>query len=145
MISQIKARTPQIVAKIIANTLTLTGRGSNLKLDMLEVVDTIFDTGKIYKWVEYVADILKGIYEKCQDSGGIIRFPSLMIWIVMYSLCPVGDKQFQELTKFHMWRFKPFSQNGTMKELAKGKVLLENWFQQLKVHTTRWRVPQKIR
>ena len=31
-----------------------------------------------------------------------------------------------------------------MKELAKGKVLLENWFQQLKVHTTRWRLPQNI-
>ena len=44
-----------------------------------------------------------------------------------------------------MWRFKPFSQNGTMKELAKGKVLLENWLQQLKVHMTRSRVPQNIR
>ena len=32
-----------------------------------------------------------------------------------------------------------------MKEIANGKVLLENWLQQLKVHTTRWRVPQNIR
>ena len=131
---------PQIVAKIIATTLTLTGRGSDPKLDMLEVVDT----GKIYRWAEYVVDVLKGICEKFQESGGIIRFPSLMIWIVMYSLCPVEDKQFQEPTKFHMSRFKPFSQNGTMKELAKGKVVLENWFQQLKVDTTRWRVSQNI-
>ena len=92
MISEIQARTPQIVAKIIATTLTLTGRGSNLKLDMLEAVDTIADTGKIYRWDGYVTDMLKGICEKCQESGGIIRFPSLMIWIVMYSLCPVGDK-----------------------------------------------------
>ena len=136
---------PQIVVKIVATALTPTGRGSDLKLDMLEAVDTIVDTGKIYIWAEYVTDMLKGIYKKCQESGGIIRFPSLMIWIVMYSLCPVGDKQFQELKKFHMWRFKPFSQNGTLKELAKGKVLLENWFQQLKVHKTRWRVPQNIR
>ena len=44
-----------------------------------------------------------------------------------------------------MWRFKPFAQIGTMKELAKGKVLLENWFQHLKIQTTRWRVPQNIR
>ena len=145
MISQIQARTPQIVAKIIATALTPTGRGSDLKLDMLEVVDTISHTRKIYRWDEYVANMLKGICKKCQESKGIIRFPSLMLWIVMYSLFPIGDKQFEELTKFHMWRFKPFSQNGTLKELANGKVLFEKWFQQLKVCMTRWRVPQKIR
>ena len=63
----------------------------------------------------------------------------------MYHLCPVGDKQFQEPCKYHMWRFKPFSHNGTLKELENGKVLLENCFQTLKVQTTRWRVPQNIR
>ena len=126
MISQIQARTPQIVAKIIAIGLTPTGRGSDLKLDMLEAVDTITDTGKIYIWDEYLTDMLKGIHEKCQESGGIIRFPSLIILIVMYYLCPVGDKQFLEPTKFCMWRFKPFSHTGTLKELENGKVLLEN-------------------
>ena len=44
-----------------------------------------------------------------------------------------------------MWKFKAFSQKGTLYELEHGKVLLENWFQQLKVHMTRWRVPQNIR
>ena len=63
----------------------------------------------------------------------------------MYYLCPVRDKQFQEPTKFHMWRFKPFAQTGTLKERENGKVLLENWLQQLKAQTTRWRVPQNIR
>ena len=92
MISQIQARTPQIVAKTIAIGLTPIGQGSDLKIDMLEAMDTISDTGKIYRWAEYVADMLKGICEKCQDSGGIIRFPSLMIWIVMYYLCPIRDK-----------------------------------------------------
>ena len=29
--------------------------------------------------------------------------------------------------------------------MENGKVLLENWFQQLKIQTTRWRVPQNIR
>ena len=82
------------MAKIIATGLTPTGRGSDLKLDMLEVVDTIADTEKIYRWAEYVADMLKGICEKFQESGGIIRFPSLIIWIVMYYLCPVEDKKF---------------------------------------------------
>ena len=136
---------PQIVAKIIATGLTPTGRGSDLKLDMLEAVDTIADIGKIYNWDEYVAVMLKGICEKCQESGGIIRFPSLITWIVMYYLCLVEDKQFQEPTKFHMWRFKPFAQTGTLKELVNSKVLLENWFQQLKLQTTRWSVPKNIR
>ena len=103
------------MAKIIATALTPTSRGSDLKLDMLEAVDNIAHTGKIYRWAEYVTDMLKGICKKCQESGGIIRFPSLMLWIVMYTLCPVRDKQFQEPTKFYMQRFKPFSQNGTLK------------------------------
>ena len=41
MIGQIATRMPQIVAKIIAITLTLAGQSSNLKLEMLEAVDTI--------------------------------------------------------------------------------------------------------
>ena len=129
MISHITARTPQIVAKIIATTLIMAGHGSDLKLDMLEVVDTIATNGKIYIWAEYVADMIKNICEKCQEMGGIIRFLSLILWIVMFAIFPKGDKNFQEPTKFHMWRFKAFSQKGTMKVLANGKVLLENWLQ----------------
>ena len=90
-------------------TLIMAGRGSYLKLDMLEAVDTIATNGKVYRWAEYVADMIKNICEKCQETRGIIRFPSLILWIVMYSLCPVEDKKFQEPTRFHMWRFKPFS------------------------------------
>ena len=75
---------------------------------------------------------------------GIITFPSLIIWIAMYHLCPVRNKKFQEPRKYHMWRFKPFSHNGKLKELENGKVMLENWFQNLKIQTTRWRVPQNI-
>ena len=145
MISQITARTPQIVAKIIVITLTMVGRGSDLKLVMLEAVDTIATNGKIYRWDEYVADMVKTICERCQEIGGIIRFPSLILSIVMYHICPEGNKNFQESTRFHMWRFKPFSQKGTLKELEDRKVLLENWLQQLKVCMTRWRVPQNIR
>ena len=58
MISQITTRTPQIVAKIIAITLTLAGRGSDLKLDMLEAVDTISTNGRIYRWDKYVTDMV---------------------------------------------------------------------------------------
>ena len=136
---------PESVAKIIEIGITPTCQGNDLKLYMLEAVDTIVKTRKVYRWDQYVTDMLKGICDKCQDSRGIIRFLSLIIWIVMYYLCPVGDNFFKEPTKFHMWRFKPFAQTGTLKELANGKVLLENWFQQLKLQMTRRRVPRNIR
>ena len=74
MISQMQAQTPQIVAKIIATRLTPTGLGSDIKLDMLEVVNTIACTGKIYRWAQHVANMLKTICEKCQESAEIIRF-----------------------------------------------------------------------
>ena len=79
MIGQIATRTPQIVAKIIAITLTLVGRGSDLKLEMLEAVDTIATDGQIYRWGDYVGDMVKTIYERCQEIGGIIKFPSLIL------------------------------------------------------------------
>ena len=50
MISQIQARMPQIVAKIIATGFTPIGQGSDLKIDMLEAVDTIAEAGKVYRW-----------------------------------------------------------------------------------------------
>ena len=50
MISQIQSRMPQIMAKIIATGLTPTGRGSDLNIDMLEAIDTIEETGKVYRW-----------------------------------------------------------------------------------------------
>ena len=63
MISQITTRTPQIVAKIIAITLTLPGRGSDLKLEMLEAVDTIATDGRLYRWGDYVVDMIKIVCE----------------------------------------------------------------------------------
>ena len=89
--------------------------------------------------------MIKSIYEKFQETSGIIRFPSLIIWISMYHLCLVRHLQFLEPFRFHMWHFKPFSMVGTPQELEEAKLFLENWFQNLKVQTTRWRVPQNIR
>ena len=90
MIIQITTRMPHIVAKIIAITLSLAGQGSDLKLEMLEAVDTIATDGRIYRWDEYVADMVKTICERCQETGGTIRFPSLILWIVMYHIFPEG-------------------------------------------------------
>ena len=63
MISQITTWMPQIVAKIIAITLTLAGWGNDLKLEMLEAVDTIAIDGRLYRWGDYVTDMVKTICE----------------------------------------------------------------------------------
>ena len=47
------------MAKTIAITLIMAGRGSDLKLDMLEAVDTIATNGKVYRWAEYGTDMIK--------------------------------------------------------------------------------------
>ena len=88
------------MAKIIAITLTLAGRGSDLKLEMLEAVDTIATDGRIYRWGDYFADMIKTICECCQETRGMIKFPSLILWIVMYHFCPEGSPVFREPTKF---------------------------------------------
>ena len=75
-----------------------------------------------------MANILKSICEKCQKSGTMIRFPSLLIWIAMYHLCPVGHKDFLEPTKFHMWSFKPFLMARTPLEQEENKVFMEHCF-----------------
>ena len=116
------------MAKIIAVTLTLAGRSSDLKLEMLEAGDTIATDGRVYRWGDYVADMVKTICERCQEVGGIFKFPSLILWIVMYHFCPEGSPVFREPTRFDMHRFKTFSQKGTLHELAQGKVFLETWF-----------------
>ena len=112
---------------------------------MLEAVDTIATDDRLYRWGDYVADMIKTVCERCQEMGGIIKFPSLILWIVMYHICPKGSPVFWEPSRFDMYRFKPFSQKEILHEMEQGKVFLENWFQQLKVLTTRWRVPQNIR
>ena len=54
-----------MVAKIVSTDLTVIGHGYDLKLDMLEAVEHIASIVKIYHWDQYMADILKSIYEKC--------------------------------------------------------------------------------
>ena len=90
IIRQIQATTPKMVAKIVSGSLTVTGQGCDLKLDILEVVEYITESRKNYCWAQYLADMIKSICEKCQETGAIIKFPSLIIWIAMYHLCLVG-------------------------------------------------------
>ena len=52
--------------------LTSMGRGSDLKLDMLDEVQNMAKTGKLYRWVDHLAKIIKHIYVKCQEEGAQI-------------------------------------------------------------------------
>ena len=79
IIGQIKSTTPKMVAMNVFIGLTIIGQGCDLKLEMLEEVDCIANSGKLYHWAQYVANMLKSIHEKCQETGAIIRFSSLII------------------------------------------------------------------
>ena len=59
IINQIQYTTPKIDANIISVGLTITGRGSNLKLDMLEAVMNVAEKGKLYQWAEHLTEIIK--------------------------------------------------------------------------------------
>ena len=65
IIRQVQATTPKMVAKIVSTGLTVIGHGCNLKLDTLEAITCIENTGKIYCWAQYMADMLKSICKKC--------------------------------------------------------------------------------
>ena len=64
VISQIKATTPNMVTKIVSTGLSVTGRGCDLRLDMLEFFDSIEESWKTYCWDQYVANMIKNIYVK---------------------------------------------------------------------------------
>ena len=69
IVGQIKASTPKLMAKIMSTGLIVVGRGCDLKLNMLEAVDCIAKSGKLYCWDQYMADILRSICVKFQESG----------------------------------------------------------------------------
>ena len=48
IVSQIQDTTREIVEKVVSTGLIVIGRGCDLKLEMLEAVDTIATSGKIY-------------------------------------------------------------------------------------------------
>ena len=59
IIGKIKSTTPKMVAKIVSIDLTVTGRGCDLRIDMLEGVERIADSGKTCHWDQYVANMIK--------------------------------------------------------------------------------------
>ena len=100
----------------------------------------VVETWKTYHWVEYLEYLIINICEGSQEEGTPIIFPSLIIWIAMYYIRPVGGPDFDEPNKIGMWNFKSFSMARNQQELEQAKFWLDTWFQKLKIKTTRWRV-----
>ena len=51
---------------IISIFLTIFGRPSDIKLDMLEAIEGVAYHAKTYCWANYLADLVKINCEKCQ-------------------------------------------------------------------------------
>ena len=75
---------------IISICLTISGRPSDIKLDMLEVIEGVAYHAKTYSWANYLADLVRTNCEKCQEQGTPIIFYPFLIWIVMSKISPVG-------------------------------------------------------
>ena len=80
----------------------------------------------------------------CQETGASIRFPSLIIWIAMTDVTPVGDAQFTAVGQAFMYNFRLFSMTSKQDPQAAEKYF-ENWFQNLKLKCGKWRVSQVVR
>ena len=52
-------------ALIISIYLTIYGHPSNIKLDMLEVIEGVATHAKTYSWDNYLADLVRTNCDKC--------------------------------------------------------------------------------
>jgi hypothetical protein len=64
---------------------------------MLEVIEGVAYHAKTYRWANYLANLVKTNCEKCQEQGTPIIFCSLLIWIAMSKISPMGRPKFTSL------------------------------------------------
>ena len=129
---------------IIALCLTNAGRTSSVRRDVLPVAVEVATNGTVYNWCDYLVGLLTENITNCQETGASIRFPSLIIWLAMTDVTPVGDPQFTAIGQPFMFNFRRFSMTSTQDPQVAEKYF-ENWFQNLKLKCGKWRVPQVIR
>lgn len=56
---------------------------------MIEAIGGIIEGGLVYNWVDHVANILNSNSEECHETNKIIRYSSLLIYLVMLRVCVV--------------------------------------------------------
>ena len=96
-ISSIESSLVKWTTLILSIYLTIFGRPSDIKLDMLEAIDGVANNAKTYFWVSYLVDLVKFHCEKCQEQGTPIRFCFLLIWIAMSRMSPISWLKFTNL------------------------------------------------
>ena len=73
-INSIEAPLVKWTTLIISICLTISSQPSNIKLDMLEVIEGVAAHAKTYSWDNYLADLVRTNCEKCQEQGTTISF-----------------------------------------------------------------------
>ena len=112
---------------------------------MLEAIDRVANHAKTYSWVSYLVDLVKSNYEKCQEQGTPIRFYSLLIWIAMSRMSPVGHLKFTNLSGPPMYNYSFFKIKTKIKGEPSPKEMFAMWLQLIKSSYHKWHIPQNIR
>lgn len=123
----------------------ISSRPSNVKLDMLEAIDGVTNHGKMYSWATYLANLIKSNCEKCQEQGSPIRFCSLLTWISMSRISPIGQPKFTNLSGPSMYNYTCFKIKSKFKGDPNPKEIFSMWLLQVKLACHKWRAPQNIR
>jgi hypothetical protein len=132
------------MALIILVRLTISSRPSDIKLDMLEVIEGVANHAKTYNWSNYLADLVKTNYEKCQEKGTPIRFFSFLIWISMSKISPIDRPEFTSLSSPSMYNYACFKIREKSLAIPNPKHIFTMWLQEVKLARHKWRVPQNI-
>jgi len=90
-ISQVRHDSVKWALTIIVVCLTNAGRSSSVKREVLPAVVQIAENNTVYNWAKHVVDLLVENIKNYQDNGANIRFPSLLIWLAMTDVTPVGE------------------------------------------------------
>lgn len=130
---------------IIAIFLTNAGRTSGVKKEVFLAIVAIAENGTTYNWAKHVVDLLVENIKNCQDNGASIRFSSLLIWLAMTDVTPVGEAEFTATGHAFMFNFRALSWKNPKSLIDRAKIFFEQWFQNLKLKCGRWRVAQNIR
>ena len=129
---------------IISICLTIFGWPSDMKLDMLEAINGVSNHGKTYSWATYLANLIKSNCERCQEQGSPIRFCSLLIWITMSKISPIGRPKFTNLSRPSMYNYTCFKIKSKIKGDPSPKEIFSMWLLQVKSTCHKWRVLQNI-
>lgn len=112
---------------------------------MLKAIKGVVAHGKTCSWDNYLVKLVKANWEKCQESGSPIRFCSLLIWISMTNISPVGWPKFTSLSTPTMYNYSCFKIRSKVLGVPSPKKILILWLQVIKSVFHKWRVPQNIR